>query len=124
MFKQSDPELWKFLTARNTLPCAPKMIGNEMDNTALLKEKEMRLSSVLYPTEMHNIHGPSISSRGIVDITPGKGHFPVSFFSEQDKHLLFLKTILLEKITAMKKENYPSKYIYDRLKCCNDDIVF
>ena len=66
LFKQSDPELWKFLTARVTLLCASKMIGNEMDNTALLKEKEMGLSSVFYPTEMHNIHDPNISSSGIV----------------------------------------------------------
>ena len=100
-------------------------VVNIEGNTALVKEKEMGLSSVLYPTEMHNIRGPNIFFSEIVDIAPGKGQFPVSIFSEPDKHLLFLKTILLEKkITSMKKENSPSKYIHDRLKCCNDYILF
>ena len=40
------------------------------------------MSSLCFPTVMHNIDGPDISSSEIVNIAPGDGQIPVSFTPE------------------------------------------
>ena len=42
----------------------------------------MKTPSLPFPTVMHNIDGPNISSCEIVNITPGEGQIPVSFTLE------------------------------------------
>ena len=49
-----------------------------------LKEREMKMSSLPFPTMMYNIDGPNISSSEIVNIAPREGQIPVSFTPESN----------------------------------------
>ena len=55
-----------------------------------LKEREMKMSSLPFPTVMHNIDGPHISSSEIVNIAPGEGQISVSFTPESNWEALAL----------------------------------
>ena len=46
------------------------------------------MSSLPFPTVMHNIDGPNISSSEIVNIAPREGQIPVSFTPETIKNIL------------------------------------
>ena len=83
--EQSDPEFWKLLTDDNG-----KKINNDYQTDSdddvevnnKLKERKTETPSLPFPTVMHNIDGPNVSSSEIVNIAPGKGQIPVSFTSE------------------------------------------
>ena len=77
------------------------------------------MSSVPYPSVMHNIDGPNISPSEIVNIAPGEGQIPVSFTSEPDREALsFPKDYSIGKnhYNEIKIQVTPSKYIHARLK--------
>ena len=108
--EQSDPELWRLLTDKST---TSSKNDDEMDSddniegNDHLKEKEIKMSSVPYPTVMHNIDGPNISPSEIVNIAPGEGQIPVSFTSEPDwEALSFPKDYSTGKIIIMRKEKF------------------
>ena len=52
------------------------------------------MSSLPFPTVMHSIDGPNISSSEIVNIAPREGQIPVSFTPETNWEVL--KNILQE----------------------------
>ena len=126
--EQSDPELWKLLTDENTSTENDEVTDSDDNNNIKdnnhIKEKEIRMSSVPYPTVMHNIDGPNISASEIVNIAPGEGQIPVSFTSEPDwEALSFPKDYSIGKNhynEERKIQVTPSKYIHARLKCCDD----
>ena len=83
--EQSDPELWKLLTNENVREPNNGDQTDSDDNIEgndKLKEREMKKSSLPFPTVMHNIDGPNITPSEIVNIAPGEGQIPVSFTSE------------------------------------------
>ena len=125
--EQSDPELWRLLTDENTSTSKNDEQTDSDDNIEgndHLKEKEIKMSSVPFPTVMHNIDGPNISPSEIVNIAPGEGQIPVSFTSEPDwEALSFPKNYSTGKNHYNEKREIhitPSKYVHARLKCCDD----
>ena len=125
--EQSDPELWRLLTDENTTSSKNDDQTDSDDNIEgnnHLKEKERKMSSVPYPTVMHNIDGPNISPSEIVNIAPGEGQIPVSFTSEPDwEALSFPKDYSTGKNHYNEERKVhisPSKYVHARLKCCDD----
>ena len=83
--EQSDPEFWKLLTDDNGKKINIDYQTDSDDDVEVnnkLKERKTETPSLPFPTVMHNIDGPNVSSSEIVNIAPGKGHIPVSFTSE------------------------------------------
>ena len=69
---------------------------DDIEGNNILKEREMKMSFLPFPTVMHNIDGPDISWSEIVNIAPGEGEIPVSFTSQPNWPLHFLSNILQE----------------------------
>ena len=46
---------------------------DDIEGINKLKEREMKMSSLPFPTVMHNIDGPNIFSSEVVNIAPGEG---------------------------------------------------
>ena len=82
------------------------------------------MSSLPFPTVMHNIDGPNISSSEIVNITPEEGQIPVSFTSEPNWESLAFPKEYSTGINHFNEDRdnpiTPSKYVHVRLKCCDD----
>ena len=98
---------------------------DDIEGINKLKEREMKMSSLPFPTVMHNIDGPNISSSEIVNIAPGEGQIPVSFASEPNwEALAFPKeySIGINHFNEDRDNNSitPSNYVHTRLKCCDD----
>ena len=74
------------------------------------------MSSLPFPTVMHNIDGPNISSREV--------EIPVSFTSEPDWEALAFPKDYSTGINRFNEDREnpitPSKYVHARLKCCDD----
>ena len=74
--EQSDPEFWQLLTNDNGKEFN---IDDQTDSdddiecNNKLKKRGMKMSSLPFPTVMHNIDGPNIFSSEIVNIAPGEG---------------------------------------------------
>ena len=125
--EQSDPEFWKLLTNDNGKEFN---IGDQTDSDDhieginKLKEREMKMSSMPFPTVMHNIDGPNISSSEIVSIALGEGQIPVSFTSEPNwEALAFPKEYSTGIYNVNQDRDNPitlPKYVHARLKCCDD----
>ena len=80
---------------------------DDIEGNDEFKERELTEPSPPFPTVMYNVDGPNISPNEIVNIAPGKGQIP--FFLLQnliEKHLHFLKTIVWEETTLMRKEKF------------------
>ena len=123
--ERSDPELWKLLTDENAKPQNVETDSDdEIEGNDHAHEKEKRMSSVPYPTVLHNIDGPNISADEIVNIAPGEGQIPVSVISEPDwEALAFPKHYSTGNNHFNESREVcitPSKYIHARLKCCDD----
>ena len=103
--EQSDPELWKLLTSENDEESNIDDQTDSDDNIEgndKLKEREMKMSFLPFPTVMHNIDGPNISSSEIINIAPEDCQIPVSFTAEPNlEALAFLKVILQKEIILM-----------------------
>ena len=83
--EQSDPEFWKLLTSDNAKEFNIDDQTDSDDDIEVnnkLTESKMKMSSLPFPTVMHNIDVPNISSSEIVSIAHGEGQIPVSFTSE------------------------------------------
>ena len=81
--EESDPGLWNILTDENAKPQNDETDSDdEIEGNDHAYEKEKRMSSVPFPTALHNVDGPNISADEIVNIAPGEGQIPVSFTSE------------------------------------------
>ena len=53
-----------------------------MEGNDKVKERELKKSSLPFPTVMHNVDGPNILPCEIVNIAPREGQIPVSFTSD------------------------------------------
>ena len=74
--EQLDPEFWKLLTNSNGKEFNvddQTDSDDDIDGNNKLKERKMKMSSLPFPTVMHNIEGPNIFSSEIVNIAPGEG---------------------------------------------------
>ena len=84
----------------------------------------MKMSSLPFPTVMHNVDGPNISSSEIVNIAPGESQIPVSFTSEPNWEALAFSKEYSTEINHFNEDRdnpiTPSKYVHARLKCCDD----
>ena len=81
--EESDPVLWTILTDENAKPQDNETDSDdEIEGNDHAYEKEKRLSSVPFPTALHNVDGPNISTDKIVNIAAGEGQIPVSLTSE------------------------------------------
>ena len=84
----------------------------------------MKMSSLPFPTVMHNIDGPNISLSEVVNIAPREGQIPVSFTSEPDWEALAFPKDYSTGINRFNEDREnpitPSKYVHARLKCCDD----
>ena len=84
----------------------------------------MKMSSLPFPTVMHNIDGPNISSSEVVNIAPREGQIPVSFTSEPDWEALAFPKDYSTGINRFNEDREnpitPSKYVHARPKCCDD----
>ena len=76
---------------------------------------------------MYNVDGQNISPSEIVDITPEEGQIPVSFtLVPYWEALAFPKDYSLGRRyfnVERKLPITPSKYVYTRLKCCDDRLL-
>ena len=97
---------------------------DEIEGNDHAYEKEKRLSSVPFPTPLHNVYGPNISTDETVNIVPGEGQIPVSFTSEPN-----WEAIAFPKDYSTGKNHFneyrkvpitPSKYVHARLKYHDD----
>lgn len=81
--EKSDTTLWKLLADEN-------VITPDLDNEVILSVEEIEDNDHVkeeqmvnsFPTVMHNVHGPNISSADTVNLTTGESQIPVSFTSE------------------------------------------
>ena len=93
--------------------------GNEK-----VKGREMKMSSLPFPYEMHNIDGPNISSSEIVNIAPGKVQIPVCLTSELNwEALAFFKECSTGRNHFNEDRDHPitpSKSVHARLRGCDD----
>ena len=55
--------------------------NEDLEGNDKLKERELKKSSLPFPTVMHNIDGPNIPLSDMVNLAPGKGQIFVSFTS-------------------------------------------
>ena len=125
--EQSDPEFWKLLTNDNGKEFNIDDQTNsddDIEGNNKLKEREMKMSSLPFPTVMHNVDGPNISSSEIVNIAPGESQIPVSFTSEPNWEALAFSKEYSTGINHFNEDRdnpiTPSKYVHARLKCCDD----
>ena len=76
---------------------------------------------------MRNVDGPNISVNEVVNISLGEGQLSVLFNSEPDwKSLAFAKNFSTGENhfnTERKKIYIPSRYLHDRLKCCDVGLL-
>ena len=128
--EQLDPEFWKLLTNSNGKEFNvddQTDSDDDIDGDNKLKERKMKMSSLPFPTVMHNIEGPYISSREIVNIALGEGEIPISFTSEPNWEALAFPKEYSTGINHFNenKDNLitPLKYVHARLKCCDDRFV-
>ena len=83
--EQSDPEFPKLLIDDNgkVFNADDQTDSNDdIQGNNKLKERGMKMYSLPFPTVMHNIDGPNISSSEFFNTAPGEGQIPVSFTSE------------------------------------------
>ena len=124
--KKSDPELWKLLTDGKVKFKTIEEPDSEEDvsSTNSTTEDRSKMSSIPYPTVLHEKDGPSVSQNLIFNIAPLEENVPVSFGSEQNwETLTFPKEYATGKnhfIDARALPITPTKYVKARLKCCND----
>ena len=126
--EQNDSKLWTLLTDPNAKSQHNEETDSDediaIDGNDHVHEKEKQMSSIPYPTVLHNIDGPNISAEDVVNIAPGEGQIPVSVSSEPDwEALAFPKDYSTGKNHFNEKRQFPitpSKYIHARLKCCDD----
>ena len=125
--EQSDPEFWKLMTNDNSKEFSidhQTDSDDDIEGNNKLKEREMKMSSLPFPTVMHNIDGPNISSSEIVNIAPGEGQIPVSFASEPNWEALAFPKEYSTGINHFNEDRdnpiTPSNYVHTRLKCCDD----
>ena len=97
---------------------------DDIEGINKLKEREMKMSSLPFPTVMHNIDGPNISSSEIVNIAPGEGQIPVSFASELNWEALAFPKEYSIGINHFNEDKdnpiTPLKHMHARLKCYDD----
>ena len=78
---------------------------------------------MLFPTVLHKIDGPAITSEQIVNIAPGEGKIPVTPYNEPNwEALAFVKQFSEGKFhfnSERKQKITPIKYAQTRLKCCD-----
>ena len=80
--ESSDKELWDMLTDQHDI-CVYSS-GSESDDEMIDKETEKySKSKKLFPTVLHNINGPLVTSEQIISIAPGEGQIPVSSYTEK-----------------------------------------
>ena len=84
----------------------------------------MNESSLAFPTFMYNVDGPNIFSSETVDMAPGEGQIPVSFTLETNRETLAFPKDYSTGRNDFNEEGEnpvtPSRYVHDRLKCCDD----
>ena len=84
----------------------------------------MKMSSLLFPTVMHNIDRPNKFSSEIVNIAPVEGQISVSFTSEPNCEALAFPKEYSTGINHFNEDRdnpiTPSNYVHARLKCCDD----
>ena len=125
--ERSDPEFWKLLTNNNGKEFNiddQTDSDDHIEGNNKLKEREMKMCSLPFPTVMHNIDRPNISSSEIASIASGEGQTPVSFTSEPNWEALAFPKGRSTGINHFNEDKYnpitPSKYVHARLKCCDD----
>ena len=127
--EQSDSVLWKLLTDRNAGESNNKDqtdSNDDIEGDDKFKERELKESSLHFPTVMYNVDGPNISPNEIVNIAPGEGQIPwsVSFTSESNWEAhAFPKDYSTGRNHFNEEREIPitpSKYVHARLKCCDD----
>ena len=72
----SQTHSWRLLTGKNAREFNNSDeidSDDDIDGNDKVKERELKQSSLPFPTIMYNIDGPNISSSEIVNITPGEG---------------------------------------------------
>ena len=63
------------------------------------------MSSLSYPTVLHEIDGPSVLQNQIINIAPGEGNIPVSFSSEPSwEAFFFQRNTHLAKVISVRPE--------------------
>ena len=91
------------------------------------KKNKRKKNQLSLPTVMRNVDGPNISVNEVVNISLGEGQLSVLFNSEPDwKSLAFAKNFSTGENhfnTERKKIYIPSRYLHDRLKCCDVGLL-
>ena len=125
--EQSDPEFWKLLTNDNGKEFNvddQTDSDDDIEGNNKLKEREMKMSSLPFPTVMRNIDRPNISSSEIVNIAPGEDQIPVSFTSEPNLEAFAFPKEYSVGINHFNEDRdnpiTPSKCVHTRLKCFDD----
>ena len=89
-----------------------------------LKERQMKMSSLPFPTVMHNINRPNLCSSEIFNIAPREGQILISFTSELNWEALAFPKEYSTRISHFNEDRdnpiTPSKYVHTKLKCCHD----
>ena len=87
----------------------------------------MKMSSLLFPTAMHNIDRPNKFSREIVNIALVEGQILVSFTSEPNCETLAFPKEYSTGINHFNEDRdnpkTPSIYVHARMKFCDDRFV-
>ena len=121
--------LWKLLTGKNARESNNKDqtdSNNDIEGGDKFKERELKESSLHFPTVMYNVDEPNISANEIVNIAPEKGQisWSVSFTSEPNWEAhAFPKDYSTGRNHFNEEKEIPitpSNYVNTRLKCCND----
>ena len=125
--EQSDPEFWKLMVNDNGKGFNDDDqtdSDDDIEGNNKPKEKQMKMSSLPFPTVMHNINRPNLSSSEIVNIAPREGQILVSFTSELNWEALAFPKEYSTRINHFNEDRdnpiTPSKYVHTRLKCCHD----
>ena len=90
----------------------------------------MKMSSLPFPTVIHNIDGANIFVSEIVNMAPVEGQIPVFFFfiSEPNWKVFAFPEEYSTGINHFNENRNnpitPSKYVHAGLKCCDDRFAF
>ena len=84
------------------------------------------MSSVLYPTVLHEVDRSIVSQNQVINISPGKGNIPLSFSSEPRwGALVYPKDYATGKnhFNEARQSITPTKYVHGTLKCCDNQFA-